>query len=533
MTNQENSISNNLIYDACIVGSGMSGQIIASTLAKNNKKVIIVESGKYTYDKITQNLNNFISTGLSLRNETNENYKNNIIRQFGGSANNWANQIMFYRNIDLENRKWVGQNLKWQISFDELESYYKKIIDMLYKDSLSDTIKNDKIIDKRYVSILDKEFLSNDDFNFTSSYHPEGIEKFNYKSKFSKKLINNNNIKILTEANITNFIFNESKNNVNQIEFKIKNLTKKIRSKVFVLCAGATENAKILLNNSLHHNVLKNKSLGRFFMDHPRINIGQFKLNKKVNLSNLLGIKGKKLNFRKGLRFNEQVQENNKILNSHIFISPIFQDDDIKIFDKTLQKIKHLIQLKKVPLADVKKFKLKQFIEQLYFAPHKISNGYLNYLMNRYYILSNNKFSFNKLSVDYHGEQAPNFCSNVNLNKDKDINGQFNLNINWELNQLDYKTIEFYSEKFSKICNEFFTFRKNNNFLIFDQKHRIGTTRMGINKEDGVVDLNCKVYGVNNLYVGGSSVFRTGSSTNPGITIMAMSLRLAEYLNKL
>ena len=40
--------------------------------------------------------------------------------------------------------------------------------------------------------------------------------------------------------------------------------------------------------------------------------------------------------------------------------------------------------------------------------------------------------------------------------------------------------------------------------------HHMGTTRMAANAKDGVVDTNCKVFGIENLYVAGSSVFATG-----------------------
>jgi choline dehydrogenase-like flavoprotein len=63
-----------------------------------------------------------------------------------------------------------------------------------------------------------------------------------------------------------------------------------------------------------------------------------------------------------------------------------------------------------------------------------------------------------------------------------------------------------------------------------DASHHLGTTRMSVDPKSGVVDANCRVHGIDNLYVTGSSVFPTAGHANPTLTIAAMSLRLADYL---
>ena len=58
----------------------------------------------------------------------------------------------------------------------------------------------------------------------------------------------------------------------------------------------------------------------------------------------------------------------------------------------------------------------------------------------------------------------------------------------------------------------------------------MGTTRMHADPRQGVVDADCRVHGVANLFVAGSSVFPTGGSANPTLTIIALALRLADHL---
>lgn len=63
--------------------------------------------------------------------------------------------------------------------------------------------------------------------------------------------------------------------------------------------------------------------------------------------------------------------------------------------------------------------------------------------------------------------------------------------------------------------------------------HHMGTTRMGTNPERSVVDVDGKAHDLGNLYLAGSSVFPTGGSANPTLTIVALALRLADHLGAL
>jgi choline dehydrogenase-like flavoprotein len=60
--------------------------------------------------------------------------------------------------------------------------------------------------------------------------------------------------------------------------------------------------------------------------------------------------------------------------------------------------------------------------------------------------------------------------------------------------------------------------------------HHIGTARMGTDVRTSVVDADCRVHSVSNLYIAGSAVFPTSSQANPTLTIVAMALRLAHHL---
>jgi choline dehydrogenase-like flavoprotein len=58
----------------------------------------------------------------------------------------------------------------------------------------------------------------------------------------------------------------------------------------------------------------------------------------------------------------------------------------------------------------------------------------------------------------------------------------------------------------------------------------MGTTRMSRDPRRGVVDEHCRVHGVENLFIAGSSVFPTSGAGTPTLTIVALALRLADRL---
>jgi choline dehydrogenase-like flavoprotein len=66
-----------------------------------------------------------------------------------------------------------------------------------------------------------------------------------------------------------------------------------------------------------------------------------------------------------------------------------------------------------------------------------------------------------------------------------------------------------------------------------DSSHHMGTTRISQNPKMGVVDENCKVHEISNLYISSSSVFPTGGHVNPTLTIIALALRLANHLKSI
>jgi len=145
----------------------------------------------------------------------------------------------------------------------------------------------------------------------------------------------------------------------------------------------------------------------------------------------------------------------------------------------------------------------------------------------------------NLYSIDFHAEQQPEASSRVLLDGARDALGMPRLRIDWRYTAGDVDTVQ---RAIALLAAELA--RTGVGRLDYDAAsveaemtrygayggHHIGTTRMGSDPRSSVVDSDCRVHGVDNLYVAGSATFPTSSQANPTLTVVALSLRLAARL---
>jgi choline dehydrogenase-like flavoprotein len=138
-------------------------------------------------------------------------------------------------------------------------------------------------------------------------------------------------------------------------------------------------------------------------------------------------------------------------------------------------------------------------------------------------------------------EQYPDPESRVTLTEDRDILGLRRVKVNWRLSELErrtaFKFTTYIAAEFARLgigrC-QIEPWLQDARIPMTDALqetyHYIGTTRMADDRREGVVDRNCAVHGMENLYIAGSSVFPTAGHANPTLTIVALALRLADKI---
>jgi hypothetical protein len=318
------------------------------------------------------------------------------------------------------------------------------------------------------------------------------------------------NIRLFINATVSSLNVNKEGKFIESISVFKNNLNKdkvKVKSKIYILSCGAIENARILLlSDSIIKNGLCNTNdlVGRFYQGHGitydlKTFIHMLIDNKKM--FDLYGIhKYKNTNLFGFLTLSPKLQEKNKLLNSFFSInewSSVIKDDKVTT---------------------------------------SMKKQYVDFLNNLGIDTSDMWYSVN--SVMAH-EQEPQFDNRVSLLNDRDWLNQRKVRVSSKLSELQIRTITETFRVFGNLLGEKFLGKiriasEIKELFSHSQQwgHHMGTTRMGKSCSDGVVNENCKSHSIDNLYINGSSVFPTSSATNPTYTILAMSIRLADYLKK-
>src|SRR6266542_3883717 len=140
-------------------------------------------------------------------------------------------------------------------------------------------------------------------------------------------------------------------------------------------------------------------------------------------------------------------------------------------------------------------------------------------------------------------EQSPNPSSRVTLSAQRDALGMPRAVLDWRMTDLEKRSFQ----RFYDVLGREFGRSGLGRVQILDWLrsgdpgwpktlsggwHHMGTTRMHPDPRSGVVDANCRVHGLGNLSIAGASVFPTGGAVNPTLTLVALSLRLSDHLQR-
>ncbi|MGE0755010.1 MAG: FAD-dependent oxidoreductase [Alphaproteobacteria bacterium] len=461
--------------DICIIGGGVAGIALAREFASTNLQVILLESGGIEGDADTQMLYKGHASGR------NYNLMSTRLRLLGGSSNHWKGLCAPLDARDFEARDGIAFS-GWPISKDELLPYYRKAADYL---NLSNTRNAD--------------FKLPDDL---MPVHPD-LQPCMWRQAhalypaetYHALLKDSQNIRVILHSNVMRIDADDNNAHVQQIIVRtLAGNSFAVQATRYVLCCGGIENARLLLLSRGLGNT--RDQVGRYFMEHLRCTTGKlYTFNSNATMKQFQRYTGMPGKYDKlyGIIPSDHLLKEERMLNSAMVIQRIRR---IKDPPDAVPYMAHMMGV----------------------APHSIYEGHL----------------FGRV------EQAPDPANRVTLSDDMDALGQPRTALHvtagkkeWQsLRRLSITIAQHMSASKTGVVKllpwiyEHGDWPKSNLW----SNHHMGTTRMGDDPKTSVVDKNCKIHGVDNVYVAGSSVFATSGWANPTYTLTALAIRLAEHL---
>ena len=506
--------------DLCVVGGGAAGITVARAFAGSSPsaRVCLVEAGGLEYEEATQALYRGRNVGLPY-------FALDVsrLRYFGGSTNHWAGRCRPLDPIDYRARPWVPLS-GWPFGPEELEPYYRQAHEICQLGPYR--------YDAAFWADEGLPLLPSGDGPFES-----GVWHFSPPTLFGEvygpELKRAANVHVLLHANAIEIETDEGGAGVTGLSLACLDgprLT--VRARAYVLACGGLETPRLMLasNRVVPAGVGNRHDLvGRCFMEHPHVVTGAVALtNPDASLAFYARdrVPGHGAEFRGRLHLAESAQEAERVGNlEYVFLpEPSTEDTGYAALRRLLRGARTLT----AP---------DDLLGDLALAVADIDDVVAGLLWR----LGLRDYTASSFGLYAYAEQRPNPDSRVLLGTERDALGMPRIRLDWRLTPEDKRTLlvgaQLVAREFGRTglgrvqIREWLTADETSwpNDL-FGGHHHMGTTRMDGDPRRGVVDAECRVHGVDNLYVAGSSVFPTSGVANPTLTIVALALRLADHL---
>jgi len=516
----------------CIIGGGVAGITLAMELDKKGIDVVLLESGGFNPDDDTRDLYRGEDVG-----EWRYNFADGSRSRFlGGSSNCWGGWCRPLDPWDFEKRDWIAYS-GWPFGLDELTPYYERTHALL----------------KLGPNNFDPEFwersINRSDVRripLVTGKVRDTISQFSPPARFGKlyrdTLKRSQGVRVFLYANATNIDTDRMGKTVSHID--VATLTgrrMKVAAKLYVLATGGIENARLLLaSNKVLPNGLGNGHdlVGRFFMDHPRLFSGSIKFTRQWTRNKLSDVKYHYQNaavaahgtcIAHQFALTPETLREEGLLNARVWFSSVFPGEGSE-GAQALFRCKQALLKKEQAGWSLTKDLLTMMAHPL----DTLGYGYTRLFQPRWLIQG--------VTFQLIVEPEPDPDSRVMLSpSQKDQLGMNRVRVDWRLTPRVQRTFDRTLALLAEDMRQSGVAQVKLDPPIEGEKwpqdlegtwHHMGTTRMHDSPRYGVVDRNCLVHGMSNLFVAGSSVFPTAGANFPTITLAALAFRLAEHLAK-
>jgi choline dehydrogenase-like flavoprotein len=498
--------------DICLIGSGAAGITIAREFIGQDLKIVILESGGLEYEDSTHELTKLVVTG-------HEYPVDKRLRFFGGTTNHWGGHCVPLRSHNFARRDWIPDG-EWPFGLTEVEPYYVRAHEVL---EIGPYDYDPKAVANR----LGLQLLPLDSRRVETVLSRYNRLLFGYR--YRQEVDDAPNISVFLFATVSSIILSDDGRTVTRVDAcSPENKSFSFSPKMTVLAAGGIDNARLMLmSNQQISNGIGNQYdvVGRYFQEHIRYNSGF-----------ILPVNQKQETIK--LYENEIPFDGEYSVRCHLAL-PETQTQALRIPDYRVEL--EIDRTYRFHESAVSMHRIRKYLGLL--EPELVS---LEDMIN---VVSDPTTSLGVLLGGsepplVYGfmnlvEQAPNSESRVRLAVEKDALGMNRAELRWQLSNLDKEGIEraqevIAAEVGSSGVGRMHIFIPDSEETLLEGArgvgHHMGTTRMHSDPKRGVVDANARVHGVENLFIAGSSIFPSCGFANPTLTIVALSIRLADHL---
>lgn len=533
--------------DVCIIGAGPAGIALGLDLSERGFSVLLLESGFMKENSTTQRLYEGDVADKKLHSPPDK-YRQ---RRFGGSTSIWGGRCMPFDPLDFEARSYV-QHSGWPISYDDLLPYYPRA------NELSEAGR---------FSYRAEDALGVDTLPLIRGFESErvltnGLERFScpthFGNRYAKQLQLTPYVNVLLGANCTGIRLQPNRMAVRTVDVQTLSGTRfSVTCRITVLAVGGLETARLLLaSNDVAPEGIGNSHdvVGRYYMCHIAGNVGRLTIKGPTeNVRHGYELSPEGIYCRRRLAVAPAEQQRlglaNAVARLHFprITDPVHRSGVLSglFLARRLISYEYGKRLNdgnsSTTAADYARHVLNVAtdpVDTTEFLMHWLSHRSLADRKYPSVILRNRT---NRFSLEMHGEQIPQAMSRVKLSDKIDTLGMPKLHIDWRYSNSDIEsirgTLNVLSQEFT--ANGVAHFEYDDENLEEDLTrfgayggHHIGTARMGNDERFSVVNAECQVHSVNNLFISGSAVFPTSSQANPTLTLIALSLRLGHTLAK-
>jgi choline dehydrogenase-like flavoprotein len=526
--------------DICIVGAGAAGITLACEMDGSGLKIIVLEAGGLK--PVGADVDSYRGVATAPHPDPTQYRRMGL----GGTTSLWGGRCIPLNPLDFKHRPHVA-NSGWPIAYDEVAKHYPRALDYCDAGRFEFTATGS----------LQAPPPTIEGFDGRGEILTDLIERYSLPTdfglKFRDQLIQSSDVTVLLEARCTGLKKAKGADVIEFVEYMDKTgRVRRVSARTVVLASGGIEVPRLLMHSDSEGSGLGNHHdlLGRFYSCHFETVYGRL-IARGAAVAFGFEKTSDGIYCRRRLQFSEEFMARHELPNmvfrlhfpdysnpmhgssvmSAIYLAKTLLPAEYRTIlrhnkeaEGSLGNLAHLRNLF-TGLPQLLKF-ASDWIFRIKLARRRLP----------YTLVPNADGSY---PLEFNCEQTPEPSNRITLTRDCDQHGIRRVHVKWRLCDTD---IDSACRGF-RLLRESINGRSRSRFEFDDEKlrhdiaqsaplggHHIGTARMGHSVHDGVVDKDCGVFEIPNLFIASAAVFPTSGYANPSLTIVALAIRLAQHL---